>query len=170
MRHDSCLARYTGTRRNPFTTERTNLGEKKVGRSERNRTRYVLTGEALCVTSQSKLLGDFTGFAWHSHIFRRASTFITSCLMTSFPETFVLNSRDIRSGDATEKRTARRYSSSSFSFLRRVPYSELVIPPGIPFNVSSSDRKDSSGARAAPESAVHFRRLNSAAAPTDKRP
>ncbi|CAL1676262.1 unnamed protein product [Lasius platythorax] len=74
-------------------------GKKKVGRSGRNRTRYVLTGEALCVTSQSKLLGDFTGFAWHSHIFRRASTFITSCLMTSFPETFVLNSRDIRSGD-----------------------------------------------------------------------
>lgn len=32
-----------------------------------------------------------------------------------------------------------------------VPYPGLVIPPGIPFNVSSSDRKDSSGARCSRE-------------------
>jgi len=135
----------------------------------RNRTRYVLTGNAVCVTSQSKLLDDFTGFAWHSHIFRRASTFITSCLMTSFPETFVLNSRDIRSNDGETYGEALLFVVFG-PLPSRVPYPGLVIPPGIPFNVSSSDRKDSSGARAAPESAVRFRRLNSAAAPTDKRP
>lgn len=74
--------------------------------------------------------------------------------MTSFPETFVLNSRDIRSGggETYGEMLLFVFGPPRARLLPScVPYPGLVIPPGIPFNVSSSDRKDSSGARCSRE-------------------
>lgn len=141
-------------------------GERRrqgIARERRKEEGSVAISKLLCATLRVRARAQNT-------LIFREPTFITSCPMTSSAETFVLSSRDTRRG-ANLLFVFGLASARVTDLASPLPLQPVspVSPgtQGIPVPVVS-DREDSGGAR--PGSAVHFRRLNSAAAPTDKRP